>query len=59
MLVGTFTKYRWSRSSATIGIVLAALYMLWLYQRTMHGPVARRSKASRTSASRGLASSAR
>ena len=25
--------------AATIGIVLAAIYILWMYQRTMTGPV--------------------
>jgi NADH-quinone oxidoreductase subunit M len=24
---------------ATVGIILAAIYMLWMYQRTMTGPV--------------------
>jgi NADH-quinone oxidoreductase subunit M len=40
VLVGTFTVYPWVAVVATLGIVLAALYVLWLYQRTMTGPVA-------------------
>ncbi len=39
VLVGTFTRYPVIGIIATIGIVLAALYVLVLYQRTMTGPV--------------------
>jgi NADH-quinone oxidoreductase subunit M len=39
VLVGTFTRYRAAAVAATIGIILAAIYILWLYQRTMTGPV--------------------
>jgi len=39
VLVGTFSRYRYAAVFATIGIILAALYMLLLYQRTMTGPV--------------------
>jgi NADH-quinone oxidoreductase subunit M len=39
VLVGTFTRYPAIGIIATIGIVLAALYVLVLYQRTMTGPV--------------------
>jgi NADH-quinone oxidoreductase subunit M len=39
VLVGTFTRYRAAAVLATVGIVLAALYILLLIQRTMHGPV--------------------
>jgi NADH-quinone oxidoreductase subunit M len=39
VLVGTFTNYRWFAVAATFGIVLAALYILIMYQRTMHGPI--------------------
>lgn len=39
VLVGTFTRYGAAAIVATTGIVLAALYILWMYQRTMHGPV--------------------
>jgi NADH-quinone oxidoreductase subunit M len=39
VLVGTFTRYRAAAVAATFGIILAAIYILWLYQRTMTGPV--------------------
>lgn len=39
VLVGTFERYQVAAIIATIGIILAALYILWLYQRTMTGPV--------------------
>ncbi|GAA2421965.1 NADH-quinone oxidoreductase subunit M [Streptomyces macrosporus] len=39
VLVGTFTRYPVAGVVATLGIVLAALYVLVLYQRTMTGPV--------------------
>lgn len=39
VLVGTFSRYPVLGIIATLGIVLAALYVLVLYQRTMTGPV--------------------
>lgn len=39
VLVGTFERYTWAGIIATLGIVLAALYILLMYQRTMTGPV--------------------
>jgi len=39
VLVGTFTRYRALAIVATCGIVLAAIYVLHLYKRTMTGPV--------------------
>jgi NADH-quinone oxidoreductase subunit M len=39
VLVGTFARYPVAGIVATLGIVLAALYTLVLYQRTMTGPV--------------------
>ncbi|MCY0930444.1 NADH-quinone oxidoreductase subunit M [Streptomyces sp. H27-H1] len=39
VLVGTFARYPVVGIIATVGIVLAALYTLVLYQRTMTGPV--------------------
>lgn len=39
VLVGTFETYKVAAIFATSGIVLAAFYILWLYQRTMTGPV--------------------
>jgi len=37
VLVGTFTRYPAAAAVATVGIILAAVYVLWLYQRTMTG----------------------
>jgi NADH-quinone oxidoreductase subunit M len=39
VLIGTFTKYQAAAVAATVGIILAAIYILWMYQRTMTGPV--------------------
>ena len=39
VLVGTFTRYRVAAVFATVGIVLAALYILLMYQKTMQGPL--------------------
>jgi NADH-quinone oxidoreductase subunit M len=40
VLVGTFTRYKVAAGIGTLGIIVAAIYMLVLYQRTMTGPVA-------------------
>jgi NADH-quinone oxidoreductase subunit M len=37
VLVGTFSVYKGAAIVATLGIVLAAVYILWLYQRTATG----------------------
>jgi NADH-quinone oxidoreductase subunit M len=39
VLVGTFTAHRWFAVVAAFGIVLAAVYVLWMIQRVIHGPV--------------------
>ena len=39
-LSGTFQRHPWAGVIGTLSIVLAALYMLILYQRTMTGPTA-------------------
>jgi NADH-quinone oxidoreductase subunit M len=39
VLAGTFTRYPIPAVIATTGIILAALYILLMYQRTMTGPV--------------------
>jgi NADH-quinone oxidoreductase subunit M len=44
VLVGTFTRYRAAAVIATVGIILAAVYILWMYQRTMNGPTAEKVK---------------
>jgi NADH-quinone oxidoreductase subunit M len=40
VLVGTFSRYKVAAIIATVGIILAAVYILWMYQRTMNGPTA-------------------
>jgi NADH-quinone oxidoreductase subunit M len=37
VLLGTFLSYRWWVIPAAFGIVLAAIYLLWAYQRVFHG----------------------
>ena len=39
ILVGAFPVHPWATVVATSGIVLGALYLLWLYQRVLFGPV--------------------
>ncbi|MGK8522530.1 NADH-quinone oxidoreductase subunit M [Nocardia asteroides] len=39
VLVGTFTRYQFAAVVAAGALVLAALYVLWLYQRMMTGPL--------------------
>jgi NADH-quinone oxidoreductase subunit M len=39
VLVGTFTTHRWFAVVGIAGIVLSAVYVLWMVQRTIHGPV--------------------
>ncbi len=39
VLIGSFTTYRWWTMVATAGMILAALYLLFAYQRVFHGPV--------------------
>jgi NADH-quinone oxidoreductase subunit M len=36
-LLGAFMTYRWWAVVATAGVILAALYMLWAFQRVFHG----------------------
>jgi NADH-quinone oxidoreductase subunit M len=38
VLLGAFVHNWWYAAFAVLGIVLAALYILWTYQRTMTGP---------------------
>ncbi|GAA2606435.1 NADH-quinone oxidoreductase subunit M [Actinomadura fulvescens] len=44
VLTGTFTRYKVPALIATAGIILAAIYILWMYQRTMGGPAAEKVK---------------
>jgi NADH-quinone oxidoreductase subunit M len=45
VLVGTFTRYKAPAVIATLGMILAAVYILWMYQRTMTGPASEPVKA--------------
>ena len=45
VLVGTFTRYKAAATIATLGIILAALYILLVFQRTMQGPLAAANEA--------------
>ena len=38
VLLGTFVTHRWWAVVATTGVVFAAVYLLWAYQRVFHGP---------------------
>ena len=37
ILIGSFLTRRWWTVVAVIGVILAALYLLWAYQRVFHG----------------------
>ena len=37
VLIGAFQTARWWVVVATVGVILAALYLLWAYQRVFHG----------------------
>jgi len=37
VLIGSFGPHRWWAVVATFGVVLAAVYLLWVYQRVFHG----------------------
>ncbi len=37
ILIGSFLTARWWVVVATVGVILAALYLLWAYQRVFHG----------------------
>jgi NADH-quinone oxidoreductase subunit M len=37
ILSGTFLVHRWWAIAATIGVILAAVYLLWMYQQVFHG----------------------
>jgi len=38
ILLGAFVASPWITSIAATGVILAALYLLWAYQRVFHGP---------------------
>jgi NADH:ubiquinone oxidoreductase subunit 4 (subunit M) len=37
ILVGSFLTRRWWTVAAAVGVILAAVYLLWAYQRVFHG----------------------
>jgi NADH-quinone oxidoreductase subunit M len=39
VLIGTFSRYKVAATFATANIILAAVYILWMYQRVAGGPV--------------------
>jgi len=39
VLIGTFTRYQVAAGFGVTALVLSSIYMLWLYQRVMTGPV--------------------
>jgi NADH-quinone oxidoreductase subunit M len=39
ILLGAFPRFPWWTAVATSGLVLGALYLLWMYQRLIFGPV--------------------
>ena len=39
VLIGTFTRYPVAAIAAATALVLSAVYVLWMYQRMMTGPV--------------------
>ena len=39
VLIGTFSRYKVAATFATVNIILAAVYILWMYQRVAGGPV--------------------
>ncbi|HJW42832.1 MAG TPA: NADH-quinone oxidoreductase subunit M, partial [Geothrix sp.] len=39
ILMGAFQAFPWAAVVATLGIILGAAYLLWMYQRVMFGPI--------------------
>jgi NADH-quinone oxidoreductase subunit M len=39
ILMGSFQAFPWAAVVATLGIILGAAYMLWMFQRVMFGPI--------------------
>ncbi len=37
VLIGTFTAHRWWAVAGIIGIIVAAIYLLWAFQQVFHG----------------------
>ena len=47
ILIGTFATHAWWAVVATLGVVAAALYLLWAYQRVFHGKAEGRERRDR------------
>jgi NADH-quinone oxidoreductase subunit M len=39
ILLGSYQSIPWAAVAASFGVIFAALYLLWAYQRMFHGPV--------------------
>ncbi|MGH7339996.1 MAG: proton-conducting transporter membrane subunit, partial [Candidatus Rokuibacteriota bacterium] len=39
ILLGAFGRWPWATAVAVSGVILGALYLLWMYERTIFGPV--------------------
>jgi NADH-quinone oxidoreductase subunit M len=39
ILLGAFGRWPWLTAAATSGVILGALYLLWMYQRVIFGPL--------------------
>jgi len=39
ILLGSFAQWPWATTVATSGVVLGALYLLWMYERVVFGPI--------------------
>jgi NADH-quinone oxidoreductase subunit M len=39
MLLGSFQTHPWAAGFATTAAIWSAVYMLWMFQRVMHGPI--------------------
>jgi NADH-quinone oxidoreductase subunit M len=44
ILIGTYQTVPWAAIVAVFGVIFAALYLLWAYQRMFHGPVGGRAE---------------
>src|SRR5205814_979632 len=45
ILLGSFGRWPWATAVATSGVVLGALYLLWMYERVIFGPLAHEENA--------------
>jgi NADH-quinone oxidoreductase subunit M len=55
ILLGTYQTFPWAAVASAFGVILAALYLLWAYQRMFHGPVAGRAVDARDLTAREVA----